>query len=366
MTETSRHIYQAIGTIEGILHVDGYNTTLLTGEQAFLCTYKRKILPRLLSNEVQCFRVYPYWQNDQLSFKVIGVTDKPPSPFILKGCWKDTEGTSHIVIHRNRSTRYSDSGPLYQSIPLVWENAPAADGQFWEIEAELRNTSFVVVTAEGPFEPPIRDPDYIPKSKPIKASEPPSLDSSAFAQSKPTPAKTEAAPAPAALPLTVQEIYAMATATKAQVTCKFSEVPRHRELPDKQVEFFLRDGESESFAPGVRIFTVKMKTKMFKKLTDHGFADWIAAITGEMGPATETGFELVNASVQIFERKAREADTEAKAKPAVEPKLTVADPKPSAVARLEQSAEAGKGQAIATGGAKPEKGKGLLDGVELR
>ena len=350
MTETSRHIYQAIGTIEGILHVDGYNTTLLTGEQAFLCTYKRKILPRLLSNEVQCFRVYPYWQNDQLSFKVIGVTDKPPSPFILKGCWKDTEGTSHIVIHRNRSTRYSDSGPLYQSIPLVWENAPAADGQFWEIEAELRDTSFVVVTAEGPFEPPIRDPDYIPKSKPIKASEPPSLDSSASAQSKPTPAKTEAAPAPAALPLTVQEIYAMATATKAQVTCKFSEVPRHRELPNKQVEFFLRDGESD------RIFTVKMKTKMFKKLTDHGFAEWTAALTGDIGPATETGFELVNASVQVFERKAREADAKAKAKPTAEPKPTAAEPKPPAFAQPEKSAEAG---------VKLKKRKGLLDEIQI-
>ena len=109
-----------------------------------------------------------------------------------------------------------------------------------------------------------------------------------------------------------------------------------------------------------------MKPKMFKKLTDHGFADWIAAVTGEIGPATETGFELVNASVQVFERKAREADTGAEAKPVAEPKPSAVEPKPSAIARLEQSAEAGKGQAKAEAGVKPKKGKGLLDGVRVR
>ena len=105
----------------------------------------------------------------------------------------------------------------------------------------------------------------------------------------------------------------MATTAKISLTCKLSEVPKHRELADKRIEFFLQDGESD------RIFTVQMKPKLFKKLTDHGFADWVAAITGEIGPATETGFELVNASVQVFERKAREADTGAEAKPAAEP-----------------------------------------------
>ena len=77
-----------------------------------------------------------------------------------------------------------------------------------------------------------------------------------------------------------------------------------------------------------------------------------------MGPATETGFELVNASVQVFERKAREADAGAKAK-----EKTVAEPKSSTVAQPEKSAEADKGQAKS--GVKPKKGKGLLDGVRV-
>ena len=59
--------------------------------------------------------------------------------------------------------------------------------------------------------------------------------------------------------------------------------------------------------------------------------------------------------------QAPEADTEAKAKA-----KPVAGPKPPAVARPEQSTEAGKGQAKAEAGVKPKKVKGLLDGVQLR
>ena len=56
----------------------------------------------------------------------------------------------------------------------------------------------------------------------------------------------------------------MATPAKISLTCKLNQLPAHRELPDKQIEFFLNDG-------GDRIFTVRVKPKMFKKLTDHGF-----------------------------------------------------------------------------------------------
>ena len=104
---------------------------------------------------------------------------------------------------------------------------------------------------------------------------------------------------PPILPLTIEEIRAIATPAKISLTCKLNQVPSHRELSDKRIEFYLKDGESD------RIFTVQMKPKMFKKLSDHGFADWVAAITGEIGAATETGFELINAAVQVFEKKTK-------------------------------------------------------------
>ena len=210
-------------------------------------------------------------------------------------------------------------------------------------EAEIFEGKLVITKADGPFDPPPKATQFVP---PVS-----------------TQAKSESIAAPPVEPLlSIKDIRAMATSAKISVTCKLAVVPEHRELADKRIEFFLQDGESN------RIFTVRMRLKVFKKLTDHGFTDWIAAITGEIGPVTETGFELVNASVQVFERKAREAETgaEAKAKPVAEPKPPAAELKPSAVARPEQSAEAGKGQAETEAGVKPKpKGKGLLDGVRV-
>ena len=350
------HFYQAIGIVEGILEINEDQDNLVIGETVYPVTSTKKIHLKHLLGQSQHFRVYPNKRDEQLAFKVINVVDAAPSVFTLKGCWEYRNDEPRFVIYRNRS----GVGALSIPLSLDWKDAPEPNGQFWELVAELSGTQFTVLEAVGPFEPPkkaaprqhsatVQDleqrvalPPPVPKAKPaVKAATLPTIPA-------------QAQPSALVLPLTVQEIRAMATATKILLTCKLNEVPKHRELADKRVEFFLQDGESD------HIFTVQMKPKMFRKLTDHGFTDWIAAITGEMGPATETGFELANASVQVFERKAREADTGAEAKPAA-----AAQPKPP-IARPEQSAEAGKGQAKATGGAKSEKGKGLLDGVRVR
>ena len=120
-------------------------------------------------------------------------------------------------------------------------------------------------------------------------------------------------------------------------------------LADKRIEFFLKDGDSE------RIFTVQMKPKIFKKLTDHGFVDWVAAITGEIGPATVTGFELVNAAVQVFEKKAKaetDAVTEAKSDAVAQPPKSEGD----AVV---------KDKAVAEPKGAGAKKKSLLDNVRI-
>jgi hypothetical protein len=353
-----RHIYQGIGIVEGILELNEGQDILVIGETVYPATITHKARLKHLPGRIQNFRVYPNLRDGRLAFRVINVTDKTPGIFTLKGCWESREDGPRLVIYRNRS----GLGALSIPVALDWKDAPAPNGQFWELVAELNRTQFTVLEAVGPFEPPkkavhrqysampegtgerVTLPAPIPKAKAkpmVKAAIQPTIP----AQVQPS------APVPL---LTVEEIRAMATAAKISLTCKLSELPKHRELADKRIEFFLQDGESDRF------FTVRMKPKLFKKLTDHGFREWVAAITGEIGPATETGFELVNASVQVFERKAREADTgaEAKAKPD-------AELMPSAVARPEQNAEAGKGQAKATGGAKPEKGKRLLDGVRV-
>ena len=332
MTESSPHFYQAIATLRGTLSLDDTRSTLTVGESSYLAYATKTVRKKHWPGKEQNFVAYPCLRQKQLAFQIIKVVTSPETRILLHGCWELHKDIPYFIIYRNEIHNQSDVKRCL--VPVVWADAPAADGQFWQAEAELKDGAIVITKAVGPFDPP-------PKTKKV-VSVPPVAQTIVQVQNS-----TPSAPV---LPLTIQDIHAMATAAKISLTCKLAVVPKHRELADKRIEFFLQDGESD------RIFTVQMKPKMFKKLTDHGFTDWVAAITGELGPATETGFELVNASVQVFERKAREADTGAEAKPAA-----AAQPKPP-MARPEQSAEASKGQVKATGGAKPEKGKGYSMG----
>jgi hypothetical protein len=265
----------------------------------------------------------------------------------------------HFIIYRNGELSQGDRF-VRNLVPVFWENAPPADGQFWQAEAEVRDGAFVVTKAKGPYATPPKARLYVPEvvnGEPRQALPKPILKPKGT-ESKgrlpaihaPAIASAEAAPTPVSTkPLTAQEICPMATTAKISLTCKLNQVPTHRELADKRIEFFLRDGKSD------RIFTVQMKPKVFKKLTDHGFLDWFAAITGEIGPATATGFELVNAAVQVFEKQARGGrDAE------VEEGKAIAQPETSA------------GGAVAKGktevepkGAVAGKRKNLLDGVKL-
>ena len=342
MTDPSPHFYQAIATLRGTLSLDDTRSTLTVGESSYLAYATKTVRKKHWPGKEQSFVAYPCIRQKQLAFQIIKVVTSPEPRILLHGCWELHKDIPYFIIYRNEIHNQSDV--KRSLVPVVWADAPAADGQFWQAEAELKDGEIFITKAVGPFDPP-------PKTKKV-VSVPPVAQTIVQVQNS--------APSAPVLPLTVKEIRSMATAAKISLTCKLNQVPKHRELADKRIEFFLQDGESD------RIFTVQMKPKMFKKLTDHGFADWVAAIIGEIGPATETGFELMNSAVQVFEKKAREADTGAEAKPVAEPKPTAAEPKPSAVARPEQSAEAGKGQAKATGGAKPEKSKGLLNGVQLR
>ena len=343
MTESSPHFYQAIATLRGTLSLDDTRSTLTVGESSYLAYVTKTVRKKHWPGKEQNFVAYPCLRQKQLAFQIIKVVTSPEPRILLHGCWELHKDIPYFIIYRNEIHNQSDV--KRSLVPVVWADAPAADGQFWQAEAELKDGEIFITKAVGPFDPP-------PKTKKV-VSVPPVAQTIVQVQNS--------APSAPTLPLTIKDIRAMATSAKISLTCKLSEVPKHRELADKRIEFFLQDGESD------RIFTVRTKPKTFKKLTDHGFADWIAAITGEIGPATETGFELVNASVQVFERKAREADTEAEAKPAADPKLAAVEPKPSTDAQPEKSAEAGKGQAKTEAGVKPKpKGKGLLDGVKLR
>ncbi|HEY5138277.1 MAG TPA: hypothetical protein VIJ25_03025, partial [Methylococcales bacterium] len=163
-------------------------------------------------------------------------------------------------------------------VSVQWPDAPKPNGKFWELEAEFRDGAFVVVRAEGPFNPPRRIKptnstcqQFDKGAKQQKTKPQVTGDSPCIGKPQPLEAQVQAPP------LSAQEIQKMAIPTKIQVTCKISEVPPCRELPSKEVEFFLADGE--------RVLTVWMKAKQVNKLTNHGFEQWIAAISGELAPA---------------------------------------------------------------------------------
>jgi hypothetical protein len=72
---------------------------------------------------------------------------------ILKGCWEIRKDKPCMVVYRNELLHENDRH-FETVIPVVWEDAPTPDGQFYELEAEVRDGGFFVVTAQGPFEPP--------------------------------------------------------------------------------------------------------------------------------------------------------------------------------------------------------------------
>jgi hypothetical protein len=201
----------------------------------------------------------------------------------------------YLVIYRNQLSSKKDQ-KLFHLVSVQWPDAPKPNAKFWELEAEFRDGAFVVVRAEGPFDPPPRvKPPNSAHQKFGKGAKHQKIKPQ-FTGNSPRVVKPHQVEAQVqASPLSAEEIQKMAIPTKIQVTCKINQVPPCRELPSKEMEFFLADRE--------RVLTVRMKVKQFNKLTNHGFAQWIAAISGELGPATETGFELVNASIQVFEKR---------------------------------------------------------------
>jgi hypothetical protein len=84
---------------------------------------------------------------------------------------------------------------------------------------------------------------------------------------------------------------------KLEITIKISELPQAQTVENgwQRLEIDC-DG---------RIITMVVKPKVFKKLTDAAanYPQWVGAIAGKMGEATENGFVLLEPNIQVFEKK---------------------------------------------------------------
>ncbi|MBD2168926.1 hypothetical protein H6G04_31615 [Calothrix membranacea FACHB-236] len=93
---------------------------------------------------------------------------------------------------------------------------------------------------------------------------------------------------------------------RSEITIKFSgSLPTAKPAPNKKVEIELTDQN------GI-IFTALVNAKSWRKAETNAseFADWAGAISGKLGVRTANGFEVVEAGVQIFEKKAKEVKPE--------------------------------------------------------
>jgi hypothetical protein len=84
---------------------------------------------------------------------------------------------------------------------------------------------------------------------------------------------------------------------KLEVTIKISELPEAKTIENGWQQFEVDcDG---------RIISVTVKPKVWKKLTDAqaNYPQWVGAIAGKLGEATDNGFVLLEPNIQTFEKK---------------------------------------------------------------
>jgi hypothetical protein len=148
-----RKIYQALGILSGILELaEDHWSSLLVRGQTYSVTVSKKVREKHLPGQLQNFKIYPAILEGELGFSLRLVTQTAPREvgMLLRGCWEIHEEEPRLIIYRNRRTKCKTPTVL----PLIWKEAPVADGQCWEIEAKLEGDKFEVVQAIGPFDPP--------------------------------------------------------------------------------------------------------------------------------------------------------------------------------------------------------------------
>jgi hypothetical protein len=92
---------------------------------------------------------------------------------------------------------------------------------------------------------------------------------------------------------------------KLEVTIKINELPEAKTIENGWQQFEVDcDG---------RIISVTVKPKVWKKLTDAqaNYPQWVGAIAGKLGEATDNGFVLLEPNIQTFEKKAKAEATAA-------------------------------------------------------
>jgi hypothetical protein len=96
----------------------------------------------------------------------------------------------------------------------------------------------------------------------------------------------------------------MATA-KSEITLKFNELPEVKPAANKKVEILLTDQNGVTFSA-----LINAKSWRKAEADAAAFTDWGGAVSGKLGQPTANGFEVIDAGIKIFEKKAKEPQQE--------------------------------------------------------
>ena len=249
-------------------------------------------------------------------------------------------GTVTICIRRNEQPRKGqEDDPEYQPSVLTLEGSvvpTGAIGQIWELEGR-RDGQMLVVVAGRPYQPIAEDLAWIKK---LQKQQSTAKKTTGYSD-KPAAARATPLPSPVLKPKppgqttqeqaeqpivdatnTPPETSAVAstpevkeasdstssdsnanttlTAGKMEVVVKLNQFPDDVKTVDKGWKEFEVDTDG-------CIVTITVKPKMFAALeqAQQSYASWIAAISGQIGEMTATGFRLDSPSIKVFERKAK-------------------------------------------------------------
>ncbi len=152
--------YQAIGELYASLVTTSSGTKVLdTGSSQY-----RALVPERVEQKYDksqggqlYWRVYPQFQDGQLVFKAVSVSQEPkssPGRFILQGDWVNL---GQLEIWRNAEAgKVNAKNWQPRLLPINWQDAPPADGSFWQLQAQLVDGALEVTQANGPFPHPPR------------------------------------------------------------------------------------------------------------------------------------------------------------------------------------------------------------------
>jgi len=289
----AQHFYQAIGELRGILVVAEDGTKFLQTEPERHPVFvplkvEKKYLDKYQGQQV-CWRVYPKAVEQGLAFDVVTLADVPKNglgQFKLQDDWVES---GQLQIWRNAIPGSVDADNWRpRLLPVSWSDAPPADGAFWQLQAKLINGTLKIVAAEGPFPHPLRL-EKLPESKSQRQGLGTPLPKPQLKREQSIAIET----------ISWEEVTPVSG--KLELTIKLSTLPQ---VLKANGEFHFKVDCNG------RVVRISAKQKQWSKLETASatYPQWVAAVAGQMGAATADGFVLEQPSIQVFERKVREAE----------------------------------------------------------